>query len=182
MPEIRVDIDDRAVQAAMKDLAGKVKNPAPVMKIIGEYLLRSTEDRFHRQGPSPDGTPWAPLKKSTLKHKKHTKILTESGHLRGSIRYQVEGTNAVAIGTNKVYGAIHQLGGTIRQAARSDAFVRNRYSRGAKKGSFKKGSTAGRGYTFGERNIGIPARPYLGVSVADSAQIVEMINRYLAMR
>ncbi len=37
------------------------------------------------------------------------KILTDSGHLRGSIVYKT-GRNWVAIGTNKVYGRVHQEG------------------------------------------------------------------------
>ncbi|MFH2011689.1 MAG: phage virion morphogenesis protein [Pseudomonadota bacterium] len=182
MFEIRIQNEDKAVQSALGALAGKVKNLSPVMKIIGEYMLRSTEERFNSQGPSPDGKPWAPLKASTLKRKKHSKILTESGHLRGSIRYQLQGTSAVAIGTNKEYGAIHQLGGQITQGARSETFLRKRHVNGEKKGSFKKGTTAGRGFTFGEKKINIPARPYLGVSARDSTEIVGIVNRYLSMR
>jgi phage virion morphogenesis protein len=177
MPEIRITVHDESVNKALNDLAGKVKDPSPVMKIIGEYMLRSTENRFDTQGPSPDGSPWAPLKASTLKRKKHSKILTESGHLRGSIRYQLQGPSALAIGTKRVYAAIHQLGGTITQAARSELFVRNRQS-----GKFSKGTTMGRGFTFKERKINIPARPFLGVSAQDSTKIVGIINNYLSMR
>ncbi len=111
MTEIRITLHDEPVKKTLNDLAGKVKDPSPVMKIIREYMLRSTEDRFNSQRPAPDGSPWPPLKASTLKRKKHGKILTESGHLRGSIRYQLLGNAAVAIGTNRVYAAIHQLGG-----------------------------------------------------------------------
>ena len=182
MFEIRIINEDKAVQDALDALAGKVKNLSPVMKIIGEYMVRSTEERFDRQGPAPDGSPWPPLKASTRKQKKHSKILTESGQLRGYIRYQLQGTSAVAIGSNKVYAAIQQLGGQITQGARSEIFLRRRYVRGAKKGSFKKGTTAGQGFTFKERKIGIPARPYLGVSAQDSTAIVGIVNRYLSMR
>lgn len=182
MPDIKITVQDRQVNKALSDLAGKVKDLSPVMKIIGEYMLRSTEDRFNRQGPAPDGTPWAALAASTLRRKRHAKTLTESGHLRGSIRYQLQGPSAVAIGTNRIYAAIHQLGGTIVQAARSEIFVRNRYVRGPKKGQFKKGTKAGQGFSFGERRIPIPARPYLGVDAKDSAAIAGIVNRYLSMR
>lgn len=186
MPEIRITVNDEPVNQALNSLAKKVKDPSAAMKIIGEYMLRSTENRFDSQGPAPDGSPWAPLKSSTLRRKKHSKILTESGHLRGSIRYQLRGPFTIAIGTNRVYAAIHQLGGTINQGARSELFVRNRYVRntktGKKVGQSKKGKQAGRGYTFKERKINIPARPFLGVSAQDSTEIVVIINRYLSMR
>jgi phage virion morphogenesis protein len=172
MPEIRITVHDEQVNQALKELAGKMKNLSPVMKAIGEYLLRSTEDRFNRQGPAPDGSPWAPLKASTLKRKKHGKILTESGHLRGSIRYQLQGPSSVAIGTNRVYAAIHQLGGKT-----SPSVIVPR----TKKALFWPGAAHP---VKSVRHPGsvIPARPFLGVSARDGAEIVSIINRYLSMR
>jgi phage gpG-like protein len=77
----------------------------------------------------------------------------------------------VAIGTDSRYGRIHQLGGTITQGARSELFTRNR----RKSGAFKKGTKEGRGFTFGERKIAIPARPYLGISKADGEEIAAIV-------
>jgi len=172
MPEIRITVHDEPVKQALNDLAGKVKDLSPVMKIIGEYMLRSTEDRFNSQGPSPDGSPWVPLKASTLRRKKHSKILTESGLLRGSIRYQLQGPSAVAIGTNRVYAAIHQLGGKT-----SPSVIVPK----TKKALFWPGAAHP---VKSVRHPGsvIPARPFLGVSVQDSTGIVGIINRYLSMR
>jgi phage virion morphogenesis protein len=170
--EINIGIHDAPVQKALQDLSGKVKNPSPVMKAIGEYVIRSTEDRFQSEGPAPDGTPWAPLKPSTLARKRHSKILTESGHLRGSNRYQLMGQNAVAIGTNRVYAAIHQLGG--RTAARLILPTR-------KKALFWPGAAHP---VKSVRHPGsvIPARPYLGLSSRDSEQIVGIVRDYLTRR
>lgn len=186
MPEIIIKIDDAEVKKALNDLAGRMANPSPVMKIIGEYMVRSTEDRFNRQGPAPDGSPWARLSRSTLKRKKHPKILTESGALRGGIHYQLRGTNAVLIGpgTNIPYAAIHQLGGTISLKARTGTLAFKN------KGGFLSRKAAGQRKTavrvavanYGARKIMIPARPYLGVSEKDSGEIVRIINNYLAMR
>ena len=87
------------------------------------------------------------------------------------------------VGANKEYAAIHQLGGTIMQGARSELFLRNRYKRatktGRKKGMFKKGTTAGRGLTFRERRIVIPARPFLGLSPENSKEILGIINGFV---
>lgn len=168
MPDIRIEITDDPVKKALTALAGKVRNLSPVMKIIGEYMLRSTEDRFKRQGPAPGGTPWAPLKPSTLRQKKHNKILTESGRMRGSIRYRLEGSDTVAIGTNVPHAATHQLGGPAR-------IITARL----KKALFWPGA---RHPVKSVKHPGIPARPFLGVSKEDSTNIVGIINRYLATR
>lgn len=111
MPDITIRIEDKPVLDALNRLSRKMSDLSPVLRVIGEDLVKSTEARFGSQGPAPDGKPWAALSPATLKRKKHSKILTESGHLRGSIRSQLMGTHAVAVGTNRVYGAIHQLGG-----------------------------------------------------------------------
>lgn len=111
MPEITIRIEDKAVRAALNRLAARGGNLAPALKVIGEELVKSTEARFGSQGPAPDGTPWPKLSPMTLTRKKHPKILTESGHLRGSIRSRLLGSRAVAVGTNRAYAAIHQLGG-----------------------------------------------------------------------
>jgi phage virion morphogenesis protein len=172
MPEISIRIDDTAVNQYLAELAKKMADRSPVLKTIGEYLIRSTEDRFNRQGPAPDGTPWAPLKASTRARKKHSKTLTESGALRGDIHYQLRGPDGVAIGTTGrvPHAAIHQLGGRtgphVILPSRKKA-LRTPY------GIFKKVNHPG---------SVIPARPFLGVSASDSEQIVGNINRYLGMR
>jgi phage virion morphogenesis protein len=186
MPEIRIAVDDKAVNEALIDLQRNVSDLSPVMKVIGEYMVRSTEDRFNRQGPAPDGTPWKPLAVSTLKRKKHPKILTESGALRGDINYHLLGTLGVAIGTTGriPYAAIHQLGGTIAHKARVGVLAFK------KKGGFMSRSDAGKRKTavrvafahYGERQTKIPARPFLGVSAQDSAKIVGIISKYLTVR
>lgn len=186
MPEIKIKIDDAAVNQALGELAQKTNDFSPVMKIIGEYMVRSTENRFNRQGPAPDGSPWAPLAASTLKRKKHPKILTESGALRGDIHYGLLGTHGVAIGTSGriPYAAIQQLGGTITRKARIGVLAFK------KKGGFLSRAAAGKQKTavrvafanYGARETQIPARPYLGVSTMDSEKIVGIVNRYIAAR
>jgi phage virion morphogenesis protein len=106
---LKVEVKDKEVRGlfAMIELRGG--NPRPALASIGEYMLRRTDERFSAEQDA-QGQPWAPLSPETLKHKKHTKILTESGNLRGRIVYRV-GVGSVAIGTNVIYGAIQQLGG-----------------------------------------------------------------------
>lgn len=186
MPEIKITIEDKAVNRALNDLSRKISDLSPVMKIIGEYMVRSTEDRFKRQGPAPDGSAWKPLAASTLKRKKHPKILTESGALRGDIHYALLGTHGVSIGTTGriPYAAIQQLGGTINQKARTGVLAFR------KKGGFLSRAAAGQRKTsvriafanYGARQTRIPARPFLGISAADSTKIVGIIDNYMAAR
>jgi len=169
MPDITIRIEDREVQRVFHTLIERGKNLRPFLKAIGETVVLQTEERFDSQGPAPDGTAWPKLKESTRLQKKHSKMLTESGELRGSIRYQLIGNDTVAIGTNKVYGAIHQLGG--KTGARMIVPVKGKalYWPGA--------AHPVRAVRHPGSNI--PARPYLGLSRENSDEIVEMANRYL---
>lgn len=112
--EVVARIDDRQVTAALERLRTKVGNIRPAMVNIGEELLRSTQHRFHLQS-GPDGGRWQALAPSTRKAKlakgqNPRKILTGRGTLRETIRYQADNTG-LRIGTTRIYGAIHQLGG-----------------------------------------------------------------------
>ena len=80
------------------------------------------------------------------------------------------------IGTNVEYAPIHEFGGTIHRRAMSEIFIRNRYVRGSKAGSFKKGTTRGRGFTRGTSDTVIPERPFMRPSIEDPANQQEVLN------
>ncbi|WP_337869807.1 phage virion morphogenesis protein [Meiothermus sp.] len=98
-----------------------------VASSVGEALVSSTIQRFDEQA-GPDGRPWPPLAAATVAPRANDftksgrlrkgveerlqgrKILIRSARLRNSISYVREGTR-VMVGTNVVYGRIHQLGG-----------------------------------------------------------------------
>jgi phage virion morphogenesis protein len=153
--QIKIRVDDKAVQAALARLARDGGPLIASLKNIGEALRKSTRARFAAQA-SPEGKPWAPLNPEYAKGKRGPRILEEHGHLLGSIVYQLTGTR-LAIGTNLVYGAIHQLGGII-VPRRADALV------------FRMG-----GHLVMAKKVTIPARPYLGVSAGDRKTILEII-------
>jgi phage virion morphogenesis protein len=162
-----IRVEDDQVQQALNRALKATGDLTPAMKAIGEHLRRSTEDNFKNER-APDGTRWKPLKVQSyhlgykLRKKKAThtkrgmltaafsrylagrKILTESSELRDSIHYTA-GRSSLAIGSGKVYAAIHQLGGK-----------------------------AGRG-----KKVTIPARPYLGVSLADRRAILEELKNHV---
>mgnify|MGYP001324212186 CR=1 FL=1 len=92
MSEITIKLDGAdAVRERLREISSRVSNLSPILRAIGDRVVEQTKRRFESQGPAPDGTPWAPLKPATLAAKKHKKILTETGHLRDSIRYRLLG-------------------------------------------------------------------------------------------
>lgn len=94
----------------VKKAARRVADRQTMAEEIGEMLVSSVLTRFQK-GVGPDGEAWEPLKK------REGQPLVDKGRLRSSVGYEATAT-AVAVGTNLVYGAIHQFGG---QAGRNRA-------------------------------------------------------------
>jgi phage virion morphogenesis protein len=158
--ELNTQIRDEVTSEVLERIARNMGSLRPALLEIGEHLQGSVEERF-RTETDPEGQPWEPLSPFTLANKRNDKILTESGGpgLRGSIHYQV-GSNSLEQGTNKIYGAIHQLGGTIR-AKRAPALAI-----GSPGGAFAL-----------VKQVKIPARPYLGLSEDDRQAIDAILTR-----
>ncbi|MFS4552618.1 phage virion morphogenesis protein [Comamonas resistens] len=146
-------------------------NTAPLLARIGEYLQGSTRNRFGAQA-GPDGTAWKPLQPRYQRRKKQNKdkILALRGYLRGQIHWQPDGDDAVRVGTNAKYGAIHQFGGTIDKPARQSTV---HFGAGKAKHLFVKRKKAKRSLqvTVPAHQVNIPARPYLGIGDGDQEQI-----------
>ncbi|MBB1601574.1 phage virion morphogenesis protein [Variovorax sp. UMC13] len=150
---------------------------------LGEYLLRSTKDRFAAQ-QAPDGTPWQPLQPRYARRKKYNKdkVLTLRGYLRGGIRYQPEGETAAVVGTNSPYAAMHQFGGVFTRAARQ-AKVRLRTVSGRILFAGKKHKKAEeRNVMIGAHEIKMPARPFLGISDADRKSVIDIVRDWIRER
>ena len=165
--------------AAARDKAGDLSDE---MNEIGSTLVSRTQHRF-ATGRGPDGTPWKPLARSTLRKRAakgatSPKILDDDGYLKSRITY-VAGTHDVAVGTNMIYGGIHQFGGRLERAAGTQRIYRrmaghvigNRFVKKSEVGA--KASDHARGaYT-----IDIPARPFLGLASEDVEDIEAILMR-----
>lgn len=161
MAGINISIDEQALQSIhnkLNQLGRFSKDPSTALAQIGEYLQRSTRERFKTQ-TAPDGTPWAPLSENTKKHRNQNKILTLRGHLQGKLTWQA-GSNSVEIGTNSIYAATHQFGMTKGYAGTGQYKT--------KQGSFP--------IPWGN----IPARPFLGISDSDETQLLKIIETHIA--
>jgi phage gpG-like protein len=167
------------------------------MEAIGAALLFSAQRRFETQS-GPDGPPWAPFAPSTLKsmpaRRKPPWLLRDTNRLYSSLTY-VADAGAVEVGTNVVYAAPHQFGGDIpipeRQAtatfriATQGAATAADGRRVGSKLRFAKASTRAKSahtktFTVPAHTIRIPARPYLGISADDQAEILAIIGDDLA--
>ncbi len=79
--------------------------------------------------------------------------------LKDTLAFELEGEDAVAIGSMMVYVRIHQEGGTIKP---------------------KEGKKALRVPKVGfRRSVTVPARPYLGLSTADRIALEKKVVAWL---
>jgi phage gpG-like protein len=142
---------------------------------IGSMAVNHFKDNFVNQ--SFDGVAWDKRKKDRSKDKGRA-LLVKSGTLKRSIRVISADTHQIVVGTDVVYAQIHNEGGTIIQAPRSETFTRNRHENGSKKGLFKKGTKAGKGFTFKERTIKIPKRQFMG----ESKELTKRVDHWYKTR
>lgn len=139
---------------------------------VGRYVQRQTiHERFDKE-QSPNGEKWKPLSSSRVKQrmKRHKsgnmKILQDTGELRRSIKYQAD-DEGVIIGSNLNYAKLHQFGGT-RTLKREGTYKHN----------YSKTKREGERYSY-QRQIRIPARPYLGITQSEVEHIKELLIQYM---
>nr|MBP8981230.1 phage virion morphogenesis protein [Syntrophobacterales bacterium] len=104
---MQIHINDTEVNKALTDLSARMRNLRPVMREIGEIVRTSVERNFAAGGrPKWD--------ESGRVKREGGQTLSLTGRLRRSFARPgavQAGNDRVAIGTNVVYAAIHQLGG-----------------------------------------------------------------------
>lgn len=137
MSKITIEVDDKEVSKKLQEMQAATGNLRPAMEVIGRKVRAKINLGF-RNGVSPFGEPWKPVKYRS------GQPLRDTGRLQRSIGYRTE-SEAVNIGTNVIYGPIHQYGGTI---------VPKRYP-------FLVFQTP-QGTVFAKK-VRIPARPFLPV-------------------
>ena len=179
MPQL-IELTDRSGLDYLHGFVARAKNMRPVLLEIGEDMAESTKQRF-ATATGPDGTAWAPNSALTLaryssnfarkKDGEFTKRSAaklagkkpgtgETRALSTTINYQLHGDGAVAIGSPMIYA------GTFHYGAKSGEFGFGFYK--TRQGSFP--------LPWGD----IPARPFLGASDEDKANIVDLVQGYLA--
>lgn len=182
MATLTVEVSDQAILKTLATLKARGADLYPLMDEIGSALVASTLRRFETQS-GPDGQGWPALSRSTLRQRGHTaRMLQARGHLRQSITHRAM-ANAVEVGTNLVYAAIHQFGGKIEKYAASLPIYRKQADLQAGRAArfVKKSKSDFMSYhEVGAHTVTIPARPYLGIDADDQTAIAEIILGHLA--
>jgi len=150
-----------------------------LMQKIAGHLEENIHENLRTEG-SGSPIPWAPLSAGYAKQKAKKKslvqkILTASGAMDQSLFQRATELEAAA-GTNKIYAPLHQFGGEVKHYGRSELFKRNR----SKSGKFSKGTTAGKGLTFKQYMVKIPARPFLYLTSHYRDLIIRDVKNYYA--
>ena len=125
-----------------------------LIEALARLMREQIRERLIAGGPSPDGAAWKPNREG------RKPVLHRSGALARSIDYAVSGNQAV-VGSGLVYAAIHQYGGTIVPKA-------------GKALAFKVGNR-----NVFAKKVTMPARPYVGLSGEDRAELVAAAVGYL---
>lgn len=191
MAEFDIRIEAGNALAGLGRLAHGTHDASPLMASIAIELRSQTEANFAAEGRPK----WLGI--HPRKGREGGQILQDTGQLVASITTDSDATSAI-IGSNKVYAAIHQLGGVINKAAqsrlvrhRTDAkgnLLRSEYLKGKglvfAKNSHKR--AVSRWFEQGAHTIHMPARPYLPVDAQGNLQpeaeegILGLANSYLA--
>lgn len=163
---------------ALQALIAKGRDVVPLLTGIGQTVKESTRLRFI-DGKSPAGVAWAPLSAVTLALRRKGKgggssrPLLNTGALRNSIIFRV-GAKHVDIGSTEAKAKTHQFGARVGQYGRYTQLWRSqKYGRKTFLGS--SGSKRGHPIPWGN----VPARPFVGVSAKDRAEIVDLIQHHL---
>ena len=169
MIALTIQDDDGAIRHALNALVQASANLSQPLKVIGENLKESTQQRFH-DSKGPDGTPWEANKESTIQayiekfHGAHTQrgglshygkqveankkpLIGETKRLSTEIYSELVGDMAVQVGSPAEYAAMQQFGG--------------------KKADYP--------WLWGD----IPPRPFLGASADDRQMILDVLANYL---
>ncbi|RQZ74807.1 MULTISPECIES: phage virion morphogenesis protein [Burkholderia] len=183
-------IDTRQFESVMGRILGLMRNATPLMGLVSEMMWGAVEENFEQQGRPK----WLGLSPKTWKRRGEApgggKILSRSGRLAGSMSKSYDAMSA-RVGTNVVYAAIHQFGGTIERHPMS-GYVRLRKGKDGmllrqanhpRLAVFAKNShklakvvkwTRSTGWT-----IKIPARPFLMLTESDNVNIESEVTGFL---
>lgn len=149
--------------AQLASVASRLAVPSQMWRSIGAHLEAQALQRFIDER-APDGNRWPKsLRALTL----GGKTLTDTARLSQSITSNADITG-VEVGTNVLYAAIQQFGGTI--TAKTPKGLRWKYRAG-------KGKNRDSWAT--KQSVTLPPRPFLGLEAEDPAEIVAIAVSFI---
>lgn len=156
-----IKIRDLGVVSGLDRTRLLASNTFPLMRQVGVRVADNTRLRF-RSAISPDGAAWTSLNPDYAATKQGPGILRESGALMGSIHSRPSRAEVRIRPGPLPYAAIQHHGGTIKPRS-GDRLV------------FSMGGTL----VFA-RSVTLPARPYMGLSDKDRADIRRLTRAHLS--
>jgi len=167
---ISIEVNDKEVLDILDQMIKRGKNLQPAMREIGEDVTESTKQRFVT-ATDPEGTPWASNSTETTiprylgafggSHKKDG-TLSKRGEARSAAKKPLTGeTRALATTIN------YQLVGSTGVSIGSPMVYAAMQQFGGTKAEFP--------HLWAD----IPARPFLGLSEADTTSILDIVGSYL---
>lgn len=110
-----IDVSPQEINQLFTALKRKVSDMTPILDEIGEAFVSSVQrnfqvgGRFGKANPYGGGTQhWVPSGRAI---REAGGTLTDTGQLAASITFRRKGKTGLTVGTNKIYGAVHQYGG-----------------------------------------------------------------------
>lgn len=162
---ITIEVENGQVQAALRGLTAALYDMTPVMGRIADILRDNAEDRFAAQ-TAPDGSPWAPRSPVTILRylasgEGFGGILHRTGRMRQTLGTDF-GRDFAEVSSAAVQSAAMQFGMARGYAGTHEGTDRN-----------------GRKFRVQTPWGNIPARPFLGISDKDEADILALVARYM---
>lgn len=149
---IRLNAGDVAkLSSNLNRIVRQAENLVPAMETIGEYMVRSTQNRILRSKTSPEGDRWARLSELTTSLKGHDQPLFHSGRLAESIKVKNVSNRGVTIYSSAPYAGYMQSG--VRKV----------------KGKYRSKKPAPQ----------IPARPFMGFSQENLKRISQILRKHV---
>lgn len=170
--EVHTQGPELADYQRLLDTLGRSDHKADLLDSLGGVVERQTKRRISDEKRAPDGGAWAPLTED-YKKTRHggNSLLDGEGHLHDSIEYQVQ-RNSVRVGSALVYAGVHQDGfdGAVQVSAHTRLITQ----------AFGKALKYGVHQSVGAftRQMAIPARPYLGLSSSNQAELLAVIGDF----
>ncbi len=161
--QMRFTLDDRELAAQVDGMIARGSDLGEPLDDIGQDMV-SISLRAFEESRTPEGVPWQPSAAATREGRKTLIDRGQRGGLMGSLSYIV-GPDGVTYGTNMVYAAIHQTGGTIQTPHARRAAEQN--------------AGTGFGQAFAEQVIVLPSRAFVGASDTDQQRWADTIGDYV---
>jgi len=161
---ITISVDDTQIQATLRRIRERVGNLRPALAAVANELQSITDHAFQTETDPTTGQRWQRTRRNVLLGFSNVsnQVLHDTGQLAASIQPR-SGDNFAEVGTNKAYAPVHQFGS-------SPYVIRPRH---------KKALAFGGVVVKSVNHPGVPARPFLGLSAADKAEIITILEQHI---